>query len=285
MTRATLAAVRARLARLSALALAVLLGACRLGPAPLATVGHRSITMEGLSDVVAAQTGRDPKEAPPELFAALFESTLEEEVILQAGGEDTEPSVAAASRGARVRALLATLCPPPPEPTEAQIDAYIAEHSELVQQSEQLRLRQLILPDLSTAKAARDRVRQGEDFELLSRQLSRAPNAASGGMLGWVESGQLPPKFEAAVLSLRVGEVSEPVESNAGWHVFQVIDRRSGTTASDPEVRARVHTELAAVAAEASRQACLLRLAGQVGVTVNCRNAPFPCRNPFEGQP
>jgi hypothetical protein len=241
--------------------------------------------MENLSEVVAAQTGRNPKEAPPELFAALFENTLEEEVVLQAGSDDTGDALTAPSRGARVRELLAALCPAPPSPTEQEIDAAISKRPRLGEAGERLRLRQLILPDLTTAKAARDRLRQGEDFETLSRQLSRAPNAASGGMLGWVERGQLPPKFEAAVFSLRPNEVSEPVDSNAGWHVFQVIGRRAGISADDAEIRAQVRNELAAAQAEASRHACLLRLARQVGVTVECKSAPFPCRNPFEERP
>ena len=108
------------------------------------------------------------------------------------------------ARTARVRELLISLCPTPAPPTDAQVDAYLAAHPDSPP-GERLRLRQLILPDSSTAQLARDRLRNGESFAALSRELSRAPNAASGGLIGWVERGQLPPEFEAVVFGLAPG--------------------------------------------------------------------------------
>lgn len=71
--------------------------------------------------------------------------------------------------------------------------------------------------------------------------------------------------------------------SNAGWHVFQVMERRAGGGPPDAEMRERVRAQLAAQATEAARQACLRELAARVGVRVDCAGASFPCRNPFEG--
>ena len=103
-------------------------------------------------------------------------------------------------------------------------------------------------------------------------------------MLGWVERGQLPPEFEAAVFGLAPGELSEPVASNAGWHVFQVIERQSPGDAK-ADLRQQATAELAAQAAEKQRRACLRELGARVGVRVECEGAPFPCRNPFEERP
>jgi hypothetical protein len=122
-----------------------------------------------------------------------------------------------------------------------------------------------------------------EDFLAVSKALSRAPNAASGGLLGWVEPGQLPPEFEAAVFGLNVGELSDPVPSNAGWHVFQVMERHAAGAPPDTSVRDHVRGQLAAEAAEAARRSCLRRLATRVGVRVDCAGVSFPCTNPFEG--
>jgi parvulin-like peptidyl-prolyl isomerase len=99
-----------------------------------------------------------------------------------------------------------------------------------------------------------------------------------------VERGQLPPEFEAAVFGLTAGEVSDPVPSNAGWHVFQVMERHAAGAGPDTPVRDRVRGQLAAEAAEAARSACLRELAARVGVRVDCAGASFPCRNPFEGR-
>ena len=232
--------------------------------------------------MVGDETGKPIQEAPPELVAALFETHLEEEVLLAASQNPADHTLPLGARSARARELLGTLCPPPPKPSEAEVDAYLTQHRDQETAKERVLLRQLILPDLPTAKTARDRIRRGEDFATVSKELSRAPNAADGGMIGWVERGQLPPEFEAAVFGLAPGDVSEPVASNAGWHLFQIVDRRSGTSPDDPQLRAKTRALLASRAAERSRRACLSRLAAQVGVHVNCEGASFPCRNPFE---
>ena len=263
------------------LGIAVALG-CRGRSGRLAVVGDRVVTTESLAAYVTSQTGRGVSEVSPELVSALFERYLDEEVVLAAASGPGDRDLAATARSARVRELSATLCPPPPPPSNPEVDAYLAGHPELAAVGERVKLRQLILPDQATGNVARDRARAGEDFAALSRELSRAPNAAEGGQIGWVERGQLPPEFEAAVFGLAKGEVSDPVPSNAGWHVFQVTDRRAAGDGPDPALRDRARMQLAAKAAEASQKSCLQALAAKVGVRVECAGATFPCRSPFE---
>jgi PPIC-type PPIASE domain len=263
----------------------VCLLACQRGAGRLAVVANRTVTMATFSSFVVAQTGRSLQEVSPELAGALFERYLEEEVILTASATPGVTDLSPTSRTARARELLTSLCPPPPQPSDAQVEAYLAQHHESVAAGESLRLRQLILPDQATAQVARDRIRAGEDFVAVSRTLSRAPNAATGGLLGWVERGQLAPEFQAAVFGLAPGELSNPVPSNAGWHVFQVMERQAPGAGPNASTRDRVRGQLAAEAAEAARTACLRQLARRVGVHVDCAGVSFPCKNPFEGEP
>jgi parvulin-like peptidyl-prolyl isomerase len=221
-------------------------------------------------------------ETPPDLRAALFEQYLEDEVVLAASPQPSDRDLPPASRAARAREALTALCPPPALPTDAEVDDYVKKSAPAPSGGERIRLRQLVLPDRAVALKARERIRRGEDFAVVSRELSRAPNAAEGGMLGWVERGQLPPEFEAAVFGLAAGELSAPVASDAGWHVFQVMDRAASGGSEDPVARQRARTELATRRAEAARAKCLRALAVRVGVQVNCQQATFPCRNPFE---
>jgi parvulin-like peptidyl-prolyl isomerase len=256
---------------------------CSASSGRLAVVGGRPVTVEQLNAFITVQAGRPAAEVSPELTGALFGRLLEEEVLLAASPAPADHDLAPAARTARARDLMASLCPPPPQPTQVQIDAYLAAHPELASGVDRIKLRQLVLPDQATAQAARERIRAGEDFVALSRELSRAPNAADGGLLGWVDRGQLPPEFEAAVAGLAAGEVSEPVPSNAGWHVFQVMERHVAGDRPDAAVRERVQARLAAGVAEVAQRKCLAGLAARVGVQVNCAGAAFPCRNPFEG--
>jgi peptidyl-prolyl cis-trans isomerase SurA len=75
----------------------------------------------------------------------------------------------------------------------------------------------------------RDQVRaKTADFAELAKKYSEDGSAAKGGELGWMGPGDLVPEFEQAMNRLQIGEVSNPVKSEFGWHLIQVLDRREG---------------------------------------------------------
>uniref|UniRef100_B1XS15 Chaperone SurA n=1 Tax=Polynucleobacter necessarius subsp. necessarius (strain STIR1) TaxID=452638 RepID=B1XS15_POLNS len=75
----------------------------------------------------------------------------------------------------------------------------------------------------------RDQVRaRTADFAELAKKYSEDGSAANGGDLGWMGPGDLVPEFEQAMNRLQIGEVSNPVKIEFGWHLIQVIDRREG---------------------------------------------------------
>ena len=75
----------------------------------------------------------------------------------------------------------------------------------------------------------RDQVRaKTADFAELAKKFSEDGSAANGGDLGWMSPGDLVPEFEQAMNRLQIGEVSNPVKSEFGWHLIQVMERREG---------------------------------------------------------
>lgn len=73
----------------------------------------------------------------------------------------------------------------------------------------------------------KERILEGYEFEALSDAHSEDPVAkANGGDLGWVDLGRMDPVFEKAMVSLEVGEISDPVVTQFGVHLVQVTDRR-----------------------------------------------------------
>jgi len=73
----------------------------------------------------------------------------------------------------------------------------------------------------------RDRVYKGEDFKMLATLYSDDPGSAiKGGELGFVNRGDLVPEFERAAFRLKEGEISKVVESQFGYHIVQLIERR-----------------------------------------------------------
>jgi len=72
----------------------------------------------------------------------------------------------------------------------------------------------------------RDEALKGTDFQVLAGRYSQDPSAPRGGSLGDVERGQMVSEFEAAALKLKNGEISMPVQSEFGFHIIQMVDRR-----------------------------------------------------------
>ena len=73
----------------------------------------------------------------------------------------------------------------------------------------------------------RDQIRvKTADFGELAKKFSEDGSAPNGGNLGWMGPGDLVPEFEQAMNLLQIGEVSNPVKSEFGWHLIQVLERR-----------------------------------------------------------
>jgi len=70
-------------------------------------------------------------------------------------------------------------------------------------------------------------VNKAADFTDLARAQSNDGSASRGGDLGWVYPGDTVPEFEKAMNELKTGELSEPVQTQFGWHLIQVMERRT----------------------------------------------------------
>ncbi|GMV54246.1 MAG: hypothetical protein AMXMBFR6_00510 [Betaproteobacteria bacterium] len=79
----------------------------------------------------------------------------------------------------------------------------------------------------------KQRVTHGADFAELARLHSNDLSAAKGGDLGWVYAGDTVREFEQAVRSLKPGEISDPVQTQFGWHLIQLIERRTDSVSSE----------------------------------------------------
>jgi len=94
------------------------------------------------------------------------------------------------------------------------------------------------------------RIELGEDFSELARAHSDDPGSAiKGGDLGWVETGQMVERFDAALNSLAVGEISEPVRSEFGWHLIQLLEIRE-IDDTDEQSRRRAASQIRAKKAD-----------------------------------
>jgi peptidyl-prolyl cis-trans isomerase SurA len=82
--------------------------------------------------------------------------------------------------------------------------------------------------------ALKQRIKEGDDFATLARAHSDDKGSAlKGGDLGWVAPGALVPPFEQAMNNLEVNQISEPVQTQFGWHIIQVLERQKKDDSSE----------------------------------------------------
>jgi peptidyl-prolyl cis-trans isomerase C len=87
------------------------------------------------------------------------------------------------------------------------------------------------------ADAARKRALSGEDFAALATELSEGPSAPNGGDLGFFSADRMVKPFADAAFALEPGAISQVVETQFGYHVIKVEERRPASTQSFDEVR------------------------------------------------
>lgn len=108
---------------------------------------------------------------------------------------------------------------------------------------EEVRVRHILLKpseirsDAETRElAARlyQRLRDGEDFATLAKSFSEDPGSAlNSGELNWIDPNALVPEFREVMAASRIGELSQPFRSPFGWHVLEVLDRRSSDASGE----------------------------------------------------
>jgi len=100
---------------------------------------------------------------------------------------------------------------------------------------------------VETEEAAADlakQAREGADFAELAKAHSTGPSGPNGGQLGWFGAGMMVPAFEQAVAGMQAEQVSDPVQTQFGWHVIRLNETRVAAAPDLAEVRPEIEAEL-----------------------------------------
>jgi peptidyl-prolyl cis-trans isomerase C len=110
---------------------------------------------------------------------------------------------------------------------------------------DELRARHILVESRDKARDLFQKILHGADFATLAREHSKDPGSKDqGGELGFFSRGQMVPQFEEAAFKLKAGEVGEPFETQFGWHIVKVDERRQRTAPAFEDVKDRVRASM-----------------------------------------
>ncbi|MBE1284517.1 MAG: peptidylprolyl isomerase [Rhodobacteraceae bacterium] len=108
----------------------------------------------------------------------------------------------------------------------------------------------ILVESREEADAIKAELDGGADFSETAKAKSTGPSGPGGGSLGWFGEGRMVPEFEEAVKGLEIGQISDPVQTQFGWHLIILNDKRKQSAPLLDEVRDEITTELQSQAVE-----------------------------------
>ncbi|MCB2314330.1 peptidylprolyl isomerase [Clostridium tagluense] len=109
--------------------------------------------------------------------------------------------------------------------TEEEIQKYYETNSEMFKSEETASAKHILVDTLEQTQEIKLEIDNGMSFEEAAQKYSKCPSAAQGGSLGSFTRGRMVPEFEKAAFELQVGEISEPVKTQFGYHLIQLDEK------------------------------------------------------------
>jgi len=131
--------------------------------------------------------------------------------------------------------------------TDQALQDYYEQWAVGKQSEEEVQARHILLATEAEARDVIAELQKGADFAELAKQRSTGPSGPDGGYLGYFGKGQMVPEFESAAFALNPGEfTTEPVQTQFGYHVILVEDRRKAPVPALEDVADELRNELRA---------------------------------------
>ncbi len=211
----------------------------------VATVGDTDITL-GEMIIIRAQLPRQYADLPNDvLFTGILDQLIQQQLLADSAGE--MPARVAYALSNEERTLMAGETINVIAADAISEEAVIARFEEMTSSAApdvEWNASHLLVETEEEAAAARDRVTAGEEFADVARDVSTGPSGPSGGALGWFSAGMMVPEFEQAAAALEPGNMSDPVQTQFGWHVVMLNDKRNKPLPELEAVRGEIEGQL-----------------------------------------
>ena len=205
----------------------------------MATVNGKNITLGHMLAMRARLPEQYQTIPADQLFNGILDQLVDQQVLADTAGE--APRAVRLSLENESRALMAQESiqdildqPVDEDDVKAAYDAQFGPDT----RSDEFNASHILVETEDEAKALIEALDGGADFAELAAEKSTGPSGPNGGSLGWFGMGSMVPPFEAAVIEMEVGSVAGPVETQFGWHVIKLNEKRLSPVPSFEEAEA-----------------------------------------------
>lgn len=211
----------------------------------VATVGDTEITL-GQVIIARGQLPQQYAQFPNEaLFDGIVDQLIQQQLLADEL-EETPPGIEYTLQNER-RALMAgeviNAIAGSAVTEEDLQEAYDARFAD-AEETPEFNASHLLVETQEEAAAAKTRIDEGQAFADVARDVSTGPTGPNGGNLGWFGEGAMVPEFEETIKALEVGEVSEPFETQFGWHIATLNETRVKPQPTLDQMRQQLASEL-----------------------------------------
>ncbi|HKL76486.1 MAG TPA: peptidylprolyl isomerase [Halanaerobiales bacterium] len=131
------------------------------------------------------------------------------------------------------------------EVSDEEAKEFYNNNSQRYKQGERVEASHILVESKEKADELYNKLQNGASFADLAKNNSIDNRSAeNGGKLGFIEKGQFIEKFEKVAFNLEVGSISEPVETEYGYHIIKVSDKKEASTKSFEEVKSQIKDQL-----------------------------------------
>lgn len=121
--------------------------------------------------------------------------------------------------------------------SDEEVKKYFEDNKEMFKGEASVRAKHILIDNEDKAKEIKEKINNGLSFEDAAREFSTCPSSSQGGDLGTFTRGKMVPEFENAAFELEIGQISEPVKTQFGYHLIKVDEKLPEVMKSFDEVK------------------------------------------------
>ncbi len=128
--------------------------------------------------------------------------------------------------------------------SEDEIKDYFDKHRSNYKTDSRVRVAQIVVRDMATAKKAMEKLEAGDDFSEVAARMSIGPEANRGGNLGFMNRWMMPHPLDKTIFKLPVNKISPIIQSSYGFHIFKVLESQPAKDRELADVRQEVVADI-----------------------------------------